>query len=260
MKSAILLTFAVLSTSAFAQSSAVDEVKAAAKKLGEAENYSWTTTTKVPEESRFRPGPVNGKAGKDGFATVTSSMGERTIETIFKAGKSVTKTDDGWQTPEERRAAREASGGGGGGGGGRGWGGRGGQVYKTPAEQASDLAGKVKELTKEGDMLTGDLTEAALKEMLTMGGRRRDGSEAPTPAGAKGSVKFWIKDGVLTKYETAVAGTISFNDNEMKLDRTATTEIKEVGATKLDIPEEAKKKIDSAPAQAAPAPAAPADK
>ena len=99
--------------------------------------------------------------------------------------------------------------------------------------------------------LSGDLTEAAVKEMLTMGGRRRDGSEAPSPAGAKGSVKFWIKDGVLTKYETQVSGKLSFNGNEMDLDRTTTTEFKDVGASTVEVPEDAKKKIESAPAPAA---------
>ena len=121
--------------------------------------------------------------------------------------------------------------------------------FKSPAATAEDLAGKVKELKKEGDVLSGDLNEAALKEMLTMGGgRRRDGSEAPTPTDAKGSVKFWIKDGVLAKYETTVSGKITFNDNEMKLDRTATTEIKDVGTSTVEVSEETKKKLESVPA------------
>lgn len=256
MKTPILLTMALFATSALAQSGPADEVKAAAKKLGDAANYSWTTTTKVPEESRFRPGPVEGKTSKEGLTHLTMTFGERKTETLLKDGKYITKTNDGWQTSEELRAARESNGGGGGGegrgqGGGRGFGGgRMFQNYKTPAAQAEDLAGKVKELKKDGDTLSGDLTEAAVKEMLTMGGRRRDGSEAPSPANAKGSVKFWIKDGVLAKYETQVSGTISFNGNEMNLDRTTTTELKEVGSSKLEVSEEAKKKLESAPAPA----------
>jgi hypothetical protein len=83
------------------------------------------------------------------------------------------------------------------------------------------------------------------------GGRRGDGGAAPSPANAKGSVKFWLKDGALAKYEVHVEGTFSFNGNDRTIDRTTTTEIKEVGTTKLDVPEEATKKVDggSAPAE-----------
>jgi len=34
------------------------------------------------------------------------------------------------------------------------------------------------------------------------------------------------------------------NDTERDVDRTVTTEIKEVGSTKLEVPEEAKKKLN----------------
>ena len=257
MKTSILLSLALFASPVFAESGPADELKAAAKKLAEATNYSWTTTSKVPEGSRFQPGPVDGKTAKDGFSLVTMTNGERKTEAVLKGGKSVTKTEDGWKTSEEIRAARTANGGGGGGGGGGGRGGAGGrgfQDFKTPAEQAGDLAGKVKELKKEGDSFSGDMTDEAVKQMLTMGGgRRRDGSEAPTPTDAKGSVKFWVKDGALAKYETHVSGKISFGGNEMEIDRTATTEIKEVGTSKVEVPEEAQKKIASAPDAPAPA-------
>lgn len=250
----LLLTLALFAAPvAFADPAApAEEVKAAAKKLSDAANYSWTTSTSVPEGSRWRPGPSTGKTNKDGYSWLSTTMGDRTSESIIKGGKYVTKGDAGWQTPEERRAAREAAGGGGGGGGeGRGGrGGRGGpgggrnlENFKTPAQQAEDLVGKVKELKKDGDVLSGDLTEEAVKGLLTMGGRRPDGSEAPAPADAKGTVKFWLKDGALAKMETHVSGKLSFNGNEMTIDRTSTTEIKDVGATTLDVPEDAKKKL-----------------
>ena len=237
-----------------AETSPGDEVKAAVQKLADAANYSWTTTTTVPEGSRWRPGPTSGKTNKDGYSWLTSTMGERTVDSIVKGGKSVTKSDAGWQTPEERRAARPGGGAPGGGGAGRGEGraGRGGpggpggrnlENFKTPAQQAEEMMGKVKELKKEGDTIRGDLTEEAVKGLLTMGGRRRDGSEAPAPADAKGSVSFWLKDGALVKMETHVSGTLNFNGNPMAIDRKSTTEIKDVGTTTLDVPEEAKSKL-----------------
>jgi hypothetical protein len=78
---------------------------------------------------------------------------------------------------------------------------------------------------------------------LTFGGGRGGGGGGAEVSGAKGSVKFWIKDGVLAKYQTKVQGTVSFNGNDRDVDRTTTVEIKEVGATKVDVPASASKKI-----------------
>jgi len=67
-------------------------------------------------------------------------------------------------------------------------------------------------------------------------------ADAPSVSDPKGSVKFCVKDGVLAKCEFKVSGKVTFNGNERDGDRTATVEIKEVGSTKLEVPEEAKKK------------------
>jgi hypothetical protein len=95
-------------------------------------------------------------------------------------------------------------------------------------------------LTKEGDVYSSDLTEEGAKKFLTFS---RQGSGGATASTAKGSVKFWIKDGALTKYEYKVKGTASFGGNDLDIDRTTTVEIKDVGTTKLNVPEEAKKKL-----------------
>ncbi len=221
-----------------------DEVKAAISKLAAAGNYSWTTSTVVPEGSRWRPGPSNGKTNADGYSWLSTTMGERTNESFIKGGKYVSKGEAGWQTAEERRAARENAGGGEGRGGrGGAGGGRGLENFKTPVQQAEEIVGKVKELKKDGDVVTGELTEEAVKSLLTMGGRRRDGSEAPAPTETKGSIKLWMKDGALAKMETHVAGKLSVNGNAMTIDRKSITEIKDVGTTTLDVPEDVKKKL-----------------
>lgn len=231
-------------TAAAAAPALGDEVKAAISKLAAAGNYSWTTSTVVPEGSRWRPGPSNGKTNADGYSWLSTTMGERTNESFIKGGKYVSKGEAGWQTAEERRAARENAGGGEGRGGRGGpGGGRGLENFKTPVQQAEEIVGKVKELKKDGDVVTGDLTEEAVKSLLTMGGRRRDGSEAPAPTDTKGSIKLWMKDGALAKMETHVAGKLSVNGNEMTIDRKSITEIKDVGTTTLDVPEDVKKKL-----------------
>ena len=79
------------------------------------------------------------------------------------------------------------------------------------------------------------------KELLSFGPPRGGGS--PPVSNAKGSVKFWLKEGALQKYEFKVKGLINFGGNEVDVDRATTVEIKEVGTTKVEVPEDAKKKL-----------------
>jgi hypothetical protein len=146
------------------------------------------------------------------------------------------KRGDEWQTTEEMAANAPQ------GGGGRGRGGAMGlRNFKAPATRAQDLVGHVKELKSEDGVLAGDLTEEGAKSLLAFGGR--GGGNGPEVSGAKGSVKFWIKDGVLSKYETKVQGKMNFNGNERDINRTTTTEIKDIGSTTITVPAEAKKKL-----------------
>jgi hypothetical protein len=48
---------------------------------------------------------------------------------------------------------------------------------------------------------------------------------------------------VLSKYEVKVQGKMSFNDNEIEINRTTTVEIKDVGTAKINVPEDVKKKL-----------------
>ena len=118
-----------------------------------------------------------------------------------------------------------------------------------PAKQAADLLAGVK-----GDFMiinggfSGDLAPESVAPMLTFGRGRRggggDGQAPPAPANAKGTVTFWVTGGVLTKYEVHVTGTVQGRNGDMDVDRTTTTEIKDVGATKLDVPAEAMQKLN----------------
>ena len=48
---------------------------------------------------------------------------------------------------------------------------------------------------------------------------------------------------MLAKYEFKVSGKISFNGNDRDVERTTTVETKDVGSTKVEVPEAAKKKL-----------------
>jgi hypothetical protein len=105
------------------------------------------------------------------------------------------------------------------------------------------LAGKVKELTEADGAIAGELKEDAVKELLLFGTRQREGEAAPKTTDAKGAVKFWIKDGALTKFEIKVSGKVTAGERESDINRTTTVEIKDVGTTKMEVPDEAKAKL-----------------
>jgi hypothetical protein len=219
-----------------AESGPQGEVKAAAGKLADKSGYSWKTTVAVPEGSQFRPGPTEGKTEKEGFTCVMMTRGDTTTEAFLKGGKGAIKTADGWQSLAEATQAGDGQ---------RGRGmflARRLQNFRVPAAEAEDLVAQTKDLKKDGDVYTGTLTEDGAKAYL-MFGPRPGGGDGPAISNAKGSVKFWLKEGVLSKYEYQVQGTVSFGGNDRDMDRTTTVEIKDVGATKVDLPEDARKKL-----------------
>ena len=224
------LLAATLSSSLAAD--AKEDVTKAAKALAEKGAYSWKTTVASPG-AQFPTGPTEGKVDKD-VIYVTMTFRDNKTEAYVKGDKAVYTNQDGeWQSaadagegPGRFMAARFRN-------------------MKAPAEQAQEIAGLVKEFKKDGDAYTGDLTEEGAKGLLRFrGGRGGGGGDAPEIKGAKGTAKFWLKDGVLSKMEYQVKGSMKNRDGEDRdIDRTTTTEIKDVGTTKLTIPEPVKKKL-----------------
>lgn len=67
--------------------------------------------------------------------------------------------------------------------------------------------------------------------------------QAPEAKNAKGMIKYWLKDGVVSKMEVKVSGTMSSGGEDRDIERTTTYDIKDVGATTVEVPAEAKAKI-----------------
>jgi len=226
MKTSLSLTLYALTAAGIvaADSSAKDEVTAAAKKLGEQPNYSWTTTVVVPESAQFKPGPTEGKTEKDGFTYVTLAFGDNLTEAVVKGDKAtITDQDGNWRLASELENAE----------GRDRFLGRMVRNFKTPAAQVPDLLSAAKELKKDGETYSAELTEDGAKKQFRFG----------QPQNPKGSVKFWVKDGTITKYEVKVEAKMEFNGNEIDASRTSTTEIKKVGTTNVNAPGDAKKKL-----------------
>lgn len=229
MKRLFLYT-ALLSTTFLLQADPKADLQAAAKKLSDAPNYSWVSKTAI-EGGQFTPAPIQGKAEKGGFALLTTERDGNVTTAVQHGANAIVKTEDGWKSSEEL-----GQGGGGGGGGMRG---RGLLRAKRPDAELSGLADKLKEVKAIEGALGGDLTEEAAKEWMSFGGGRQGGG----PKNAKGSVKVWLKDGSIQKLEVKTSGTVSRNGEDRDIAATRTVEISEVGSTKVEIPEEAKKKL-----------------
>jgi hypothetical protein len=241
--------------SAVAQATPADDAVAAAQKLAAASNYSWTRTTEIPN-SQFPAMPVEGQTEKGGYTVTTVKFNDNTFQTVAKGEQSVSQGQDGnWLNAEERRAQFAARGGGapGAGGAARG-GGRGGFGFfgggtrTSPAEDAAALAAKIKDAKLVDGAIVGTLGAEDVAPLLTFGGRGGRGGDGgqtpPAPKNASGSVKFWIQNGALAKYVVTVKGTITIpGGDEREVERITTTEFKNVGSTKVTVPEEAKKKL-----------------
>ncbi|HMP83781.1 MAG TPA: hypothetical protein PKA41_13870, partial [Verrucomicrobiota bacterium] len=204
-----------------------EAVADAAKKLGEQSGYAWKQTITVPESNQFKPGPSEGKFVQGGDTYFTFSFGDNTTKVYLKDGKAaVHDPRSGWRSSidleNEEGPGRFIS--------------FLIQAFRTPSVQAAELADGAKELKKEGDTISGDLTEAGARAQFRFG-------DVSNP---KGSVKFWINEGQLAKFQFKLSGMADFGGNEVDLARETTVEIKDVNSTKIELPDEAKKILEPA--------------
>jgi hypothetical protein len=236
------------SSSMIAYAGPKEDVQAAVQKLGDAPNYSWTTTV----EGGFGAGATEGKTEKGGYTVTSIAMRQTSYDIVLKDKAAAIKTPDGWKSlaelavpdpnggfnPATFIAARV-------------------QTFKSPTDTAKDAIDKLQEVKKADDAYTADLSPDYIKAQMQFGGRggRRGGAAGGAPPAPpeiknpKGDLKFWIKDGMISKVAMHITGTMSFGGNDMDIDRTTTTDIKDIGSTKIEVPDEAKAKL------AAPAPA-----
>jgi hypothetical protein len=207
------------------------ELKDAIQKLREQPNYSWTIKQKTEgsESASRRDGSMEGKAEKSGLVLVKAASGDNAYEVAFKGEKVVVNYNEDWIEPselpvdsgriEERLKALKI----------------------TPVDQASSFATNTTDLKKDasGEYSATMPAEEALAAFKKLGRRAADATEA------KGTLKFWIKDGRLDKYEFKVQGkfTVGADKKEVDLTRTTTVEIKDVGSTKISLPEGARNRL-----------------
>jgi hypothetical protein len=262
MKKLLLPCFAAAFATALVHAAPADDVKAAAQKLADAPNYAWTSTSETVG-SQFNAGPTEGVTEKGGYTVTTRSFNGNTTQTVRKGEQSVSQNQEGnWLTREELVAQFGNRGGGrgkqgdanqgeakqgGNRGGGRGTGGFGGfgGGQSNPAAEVTALLAQAKNFKSADGAIVGELSEEAIAQRLSFGGRGRggDGQAPAAPKNASGTVKFWLKDGAIAKYQVHVKGTTAGRDGDRERDTTTTVEIKNIGSAKVNVPDAAKKKL-----------------
>jgi hypothetical protein len=237
----------VASVAVVAHADPKDDVTGAIAKLDAAPNYTYVSTT----QGRGGPQVTTVKIQKDGYTYTSRDFNGTPIETYAKGTVTVFKNQDGaWMTAAEMAAA------GGGGGGGRGRG-RGFGAAPAPAVELKAWEDKLSNFAAADGAITADVDPDFAKTLVPAGRGRRGGGggggggappAAPVLKDVKATVKFTLADGNIAKYEAHVTGTRTVNDQDMPIDNTTSTEIKDIGTTTFDVPADAKAKLDAPPA------------
>jgi hypothetical protein len=215
---------------------AEDVFQAAIAKLTNAPNYSWESTTDI-SGAPMRLSPTTGKTEKGGFTVIRTEAFDQEIEVVKRGTNGVVKTGDDWKKGGE---LPQPNFGGGGAPDMSAMLGRRLLAVKAPGEEAGYILQHLKPLKKESDGVSGEFTEEGVKSFLRESRRGRNFAE---PKSAKGSVRFWIKDGTITKGQIDVASEVETPGGSMSMAVKTTTEIKEIGTTKVVVPEDAAKKL-----------------
>jgi len=232
MKRVVLLTIVMLiSGSLLAAENAKEDLEKAAKALAEKDNYSWTAKSEILRGDNTLKTESTGMSEKDGYTHLVIPRDNNTFELVTKGDKGAVKGQEGWRSFAEVESDTQNQ--------------QGGRFlarmirnFKPPAAEAANLVSKTDELKKDGDAYVGRLTEEGAKELVAFGGR---GGNIQV-SDAKGTIKFWVKDGVLSKYSYEVEGSVRFENNDMKVKRSTEIEVRDIGTTKVVIPDEARTK------------------
>ncbi|MDP3072459.1 MAG: hypothetical protein Q8N18_19355 [Opitutaceae bacterium] len=91
----------------------------------------------------------------------------------------------------------------------------------------------------EADLVSGTLSELAALLLLV-----RDGQGEITPLRAEGSFRVWLGGGMVTKYQVQLQGLLRVKTRagtrEIAVQQSTVTQIKQVGTTKVEVPDEAR--------------------
>jgi len=222
-----------------------DEAKDAARKLGEQSSYTWTSTTrKLVDGKDAAPDKVapisEGRIEKAGATYLILAKGTpKSVEVAIRESKVAVKTPDGWKSlndfapadpasnkkPDKLAVLAKSY-----------------ERFTSPSSEVVSLVEGMKEMKGEGDGLySGQATEDARKAYLVR--TAKPGAAPKELMEPKLTLRCWVKDGMLVKYEVALESK-KLKKDVVTVNATVTTvELREIGSTKAELPEEARKKL-----------------
>lgn len=276
MKPAFLACALALLAAPTGRATPAELALAAAMKLPDASNYAWTTSVdddarsytiegqtdrvsdlslvRMPLVAALRRQAETGTANSDNVSTV-----------IFQGDeKFVVEVESKWKTPDELKEPpppepSEVDFGLRGGIGARNSRGAAGfpgnrrkrerplysNLQKTlsrPHDEVGIIVATASDLQMDGAVVSGKLSETAARLLLV-----HPGQPEIFPLRAAGTFRFWLRNGTLAKYEVKLEGTLAVtvrgDHQEVEVHQTALTEIKDVGTTRFEVPDEAMKKL-----------------
>ena len=111
-----------------------------------------------------------------------------------------------------------------------------------PHEELGVIVGSHQEFNVDGDVVTGTLTDLGAQLLLV-----RDGQKDITPLRAAGTFKLWLRDGLVAKYQVRLEGVLSVDTpngrRQVEVHQTTDTIVKDVGTTTVDVPAQARVKL-----------------
>jgi hypothetical protein len=111
-----------------------------------------------------------------------------------------------------------------------------------PHEELGIIVSSHTEFKVEGDIVTGALTELGAQLLLV-----RDGRPEIVPRQATGTFKLWLRDGLVTRYQVRLSGQLQIvtpgGRQQVAVNQHTDTVLKNVGATRFEVPEEARRKL-----------------
>lgn len=90
-----------------------------------------------------------------------------------------------------------------------------------------------------GDVVTGTLSGLGAQLLLV-----HDGQEHIQPLAAAGVFKLFIQGGIVTRYLLRLEGILLVDRKRVTVRQASSTSIRGIGATVVEIPDEARRKLD----------------
>lgn len=240
----------------------VETAIVAAMQLPDAPNYAWVT--EIVDDARTYS--ITGQTERAGdFSRVTMPMisalrrhaglgggnSDNQVTAIFRGDHNlVVEVDGTWKTPAELSSTPTATTRGSAGGGRR----RSNETASLPPysnlqltlsrphDEIAIIVANARDWTAEPDGVSGSLTDLGAKLLLVHSGQKEI-----TPLRAGGTFRLWLKEATLVRYHVRLTGTLAvkagLDRREIDVNQDAMTNLNGGGTTRVDVPEEAKRKL-----------------